>query len=72
MLINNYTQGLSDTDDQISAEHKMSLLVKFKDYSDMFSDKDTSILLKFSQYKYSIKLMSRQKSFYGLLYALSE
>ena len=58
MLINNYIWESSDTDDQISAECRMSLLVKFEDYSDMFSDKSTSILLKFSQYKHSIELMS--------------
>ena len=50
----------------------MSLSVKFKDYSDVFSDKDASILSKFSQYEHSIKLMSEQKLPYELLYALSE
>ena len=48
MLTNDYIQRSSDTDNQISAEHKMSLSVKFKDYSDIFSDEGTSILLKFS------------------------
>ena len=50
----------------------MSLSVEFKDYLDVFSDEDTSILLKFSQYKYSIKLMSGQKPCYELQYTLSE
>ena len=72
MLADNYIQRSSDTDDQISAEYKMSLSVKFKDYLDVFSDKDTNMLLKFNQYKHSIKLMSEQKSSYELLYALSE
>ena len=72
VLANNHTQRLSDTDNQISAEYKMSLSVKFKNYSDMFSDEDTSILLKFSQYKHSIKLMPEQKLSYELLYTLSE
>ena len=58
MLTDNYIWESSDTDDQISAECKMSLSVKFKNYSDVFSDEDTSVLLKFSQYKHSIKLMS--------------
>ena len=48
----------------------MSLSVKFEDYSDIFSDEGTSVLLKFSQYKHSIKLMSKQKLPYGLLYNL--
>ena len=48
----------------------MSLSVEFEDYLNIFLDKDTSILLKFSQYEYSIKLMSRQKSSYELLYTL--
>ena len=50
----------------------MSLSVEFKNYSDIFLDEDTSILLKFSQYKHSIKLMSGQKPPYELLYTLSE
>ena len=72
MLTDNHIWRLSDTDNQISAECKISLSVKFKDYSDIFLDEDTSILLKLSQYEYSIKLMSEQKSSYKLLYALSE
>ena len=72
MLTDNYIQRSSDTDDQISAEYRISLLVKFKNYLNMFSDEDTSILLKLSQYEHSIKLMSKQKLFYELLYALSE
>ena len=72
VLTDNYIQRLSDADNQISAEHRMSLSVKFKNYSDIFSDKGTSILLKFSQYKHSIKLMSEQKLPYELLYTLSE
>ena len=70
ILTDNYIWRSSDTDDQISAECKMSLSVKFKNYLDVFSDKDTSILLKFSQYKHSIKLMSGQELFYRPLYAL--
>ena len=50
----------------------MSLSLKFKEYSDVFLDEDTSVLLKFSQYEYSIKLMSEQKLSYESLYALSE
>ena len=50
----------------------MSLSVKFKNYSDIFSDEDTSVLLKFSQYEHNIKLMSEQKLSYELLYALSK
>ena len=50
----------------------MSLLVEFEDYSDIFSDKGTSMLLKFSQYEHSIKLMSEQKLSYEPLYTLSE
>ena len=72
MLTNNYIQGSSDADNQISAEHKMSLLIEFEDYSDVFSDEGTSILLKFSQYKHSIELMPEQKLPYGPLYTLSE
>ena len=72
ILTDNYTQRSSDADNQISAEHEMSLSVKFKDYLNVFLDKDASILLKFSQYKHSIKLMSEQKLPYGLLYTLSE
>ena len=72
MLTDNYTQGSSDTNNQIFTECRMSLSVKFKNYSDIFSDKGTSILLKFSQYKHSIKLMSEQKLPYELLYTLSE
>ena len=48
MLTDNYIQRLSDTDNQISAECKMSLSVEFKNYLNVFSDKDTSILLKLS------------------------
>ena len=58
VLTDNYIQRSSDADDQISAECRMSLSVKFKDYSDVFLDEDISILLKFSQYEHSIKLMS--------------
>ena len=72
VLTNNHIWGLSDTDNQISAEYEMSLSVKFKNYLNIFSDEGTSVLLKFSQYKYSIKLMPEQKSLYELLYALSE
>ena len=72
MLTDNYIQKSLNADDQISAECKMSLSVKFEDYLNVFSDEDTSILLKFSQYKHSIKLMSEQKLSYELLYALSE
>ena len=36
----------------------MSLSVEFKRYLDIFLDKDTSIFLRFSQYKHSIKLIS--------------
>ena len=72
MLINNYTQRSSDTDNQISAECKISLSVKFEDYLNVFLDEDTSMLLKFSQYEYSIKLISEQKLSYRLLYTLSE
>ena len=70
MLTNNHIWELSDADDQISAECKMSLSVKFKNYLDMFLDEGTSVLLKFSQYKHSIKLMPEQKSSYELLYTL--
>ena len=72
VLTDDHIWELSDADDQISAECKMSLSVKFKDYSDVFLDEDTNILLKFSQYKYSIKLMSEQKLPYKPLYVLSE
>ena len=48
MLTDNYIQKSSDADNQISAKYKISLLVEFKDYSDIFSDEDTSILLKLS------------------------
>ena len=72
MLTDNYIQESSDADDQISAECKMSLSVKFKNYSDIFLDEGTSILLKLSQYKHSIKLMSEQKLPYEPLYTLSE
>ena len=72
VLTDNYIQRSSDADDQISAECKMSLSVKFKNYSDVFSDEGASVLLKFSQYEHSIKLISGQKSSYELLYALSE
>ena len=48
VLTDNYIWGSSDADDQISAEHRMSLSVKFKDYSDVFLDEGTSVLLKFS------------------------
>ena len=50
----------------------MSLSVEFKNYSDVFLDEDTSVLLKFSQYEHSIELMSEQKLSYEPLYALSE
>ena len=72
VLINNYIQRSLNTNNQISAEHKMSLSVEFKNYLNMFSDEDTSMLSKFSQYKHSIKLMSGQKLSYELLYTLSE
>ena len=42
MLINNYIQRLSDADNQISAECKISLLVKFEDYLNVFLNEDTS------------------------------
>ena len=48
VLTDNYTQGLSDTDDQIFTECKMSLSVKFKNYSDVFLNEDASVLLKSS------------------------
>ena len=50
----------------------MSLSVKFKDYSDIFLDEGASMLLKSSQYEYSIKLIFEQKPSYKLLYTLSE
>ena len=58
ILINDYIWRLLNADDQISAEHRISLSVKFKNYSDVFLDEGASILLKSSQYEYSIKLMS--------------
>ena len=67
VLINNYTQRLLDADNQISVEHEISLSVKFEDYSNIFSDEGISMLLKFSQYKHSIKLMPEQKLPYELL-----
>ena len=72
ILTDDYIWGSLNADDQISAECKMSLSVKFKNYLNMFSDEDTSILLKFSQYEHSIKLMPEQKLSYELLYTLSE
>ena len=58
ILINNYIWESLNTDDQISAECKISLSVESKRYLNTFLDEDTNILLKFSQYKHSIKLMS--------------
>ena len=48
VLVDDYIWGLSDADDQISAECEMSLSVEFKGYLNMFSDEGTSVLLKSS------------------------
>ena len=48
ILTDNHIQRSSGADDQISTECKMSLSVKFEGYLNIFSDEDTSILLKSS------------------------